>query len=163
MSNKHEDNQLDFFNNESETVAQTEDINGPDKSADLKEEEKMIESASGEKFTKEEWARPVFDGGPTRQEVEEWKEKYGNVYFIPLSDRYYIFRGLTRAEYREAVNNQSLSMLDREELFTDKCVLFPRNYQTAKDKGGNAGIPSALTEVIMDKSGFVAQSAPIKL
>lgn len=115
-------------------------------------------------WTKEEWLSPVVEGGPTRQEVEEWKDKYGNVYFTPFEGEIFIWRTLSRPEYREVIRNTELNMLDREEIITDKCVLFPRNYscQTYTSKG-RAGVPSLLSEMIMDKSGFVAQSAPIKL
>lgn len=115
-------------------------------------------------WTKEEWESPVVEGGPTRQEVEEWKDKYGSVYFTPFEGEIFIWRTLSRPEYREIIRNTELNMLDREEIITDKCVLFPRNYscQTYTQKG-RAGVPSLLSEMIMDKSGFVAQSAPIKL
>lgn len=162
MTNENvQDQQLDFFEEEKDDLKQMKTQEIQQKTE--QENDGLIVTASGEQFTQEEWTSPVFEGGPTRQEVEEWKEKYGNVYFIPLADNYYIFRALTRAEYREVIENQDLTLLDREEIFTEKCVLFPRNYRASKDSKGNAGVPSALAEVIMDKSGFIAQSAPIKL
>jgi hypothetical protein len=114
-------------------------------------------------YTEEEWNAPIFAGGPTRREVEEWKEKYRGVYFTPFDDEVYVWRVLERNEYRELINDRELTTLDRQEKIVEKCVLFPRNYTREKMITGKAGVPSLLSEMIMEKSGFVASSAPIKL
>lgn len=127
------------------------------------EDKKEIQLIRG-KWTPEEWTSPVIQNGPTRQEIEEWKDRYGSVYFTPFEGETFIWRTLNRPEYREIIRNTDLTMLDREEHITDKCVLFPRNFSCSEyTKEGKAGVPSLLSEMIMDKSGFVAQSAPIKL
>jgi hypothetical protein len=141
--------------------SETEDIEDQEYAEN---EPEMIQSPSGEMYTKEEWEAPVFADGPTRKEVEAWKEKYGQVYFTPFDDLIVIWRTLSRPEYREIIRNQELTMLDREEIIADKCVLFPYDFSCKKyTENGRAGIPSLLSEMIMDKSGFVAKSAPIKL
>ncbi|WP_089097204.1 hypothetical protein [Parageobacillus galactosidasius] len=143
---------------------ETEDIEKPDAQEHAVDEPEMIQAPSGEMYTKEEWESPVFANGPTRKEVEAWKEKYGQVYFTPFEDLIVIWRTLSRPEYREIVRNQDLTMLDREEIIADKCVLFPYDFSCKKyTENGRAGIPSLLTEMIMDKSGFIAKTAPIKL
>jgi len=114
-------------------------------------------------FTESEWNAPIFDGGPTRREIEEWKQKYGAVYFTPFEEEIFVWRTLGRDEYKVMIDDRSLTTMDREELMCEKVVLFPRNYTRAVMKSGKAGIPSLLAEMIMDKSGFVASSAPIKL
>ncbi|SFJ66159.1 hypothetical protein SAMN02799624_05437 [Paenibacillus sp. UNC496MF] len=116
-------------------------------------------------YTEAEWNAPVFDGfGPTRREVEEWKEKHPKgVYFTPFDGEVYIWRVLEREEYKGFINNRELTTMDREEEMTVKCVLYPRNLTREKLRTDKAGVPSLLSEMIMDKSGFVAQSAPIKL
>lgn len=105
----------------------------------------------------------IFENGPTKREVSEWKERYRSVYFTPFEDEIYVWRVLERSEYREIINRKEMTQLDREEIFVEKCMLFPRNYTKEKMIHGKAGVPSLLAEMIMDKSGFVAQSAPIKL
>ncbi len=125
--------------------------------------DKLIKTDRGEEFTEEDWVTPIFGGGPTRQEVEEWKDKYTDIYYTPYDDDIYIWRPLYRSEYREVITNESYTIHDREEVFTEKCVLFPRNYSLDKVKEGKAGVPSLLAEAIMEKSGFIAQTAPIKL
>lgn len=124
---------------------------------------KIIKTERGETFTEEEWVTPIFDGGPTRQEVEEWKDKYGSIYYTPFENGHFIWRTLTRQEYRQVVTDDTLTLHDREEKFTDMCVLFPRNFESSKMDKGNAGVASVLAEMIMEKSGFVAQTGPIKL
>lgn len=128
------------------------------------EEIVMYTGYDGVQYTEEEWHSPVVRNGPSRMEVEEWKERYdGHIYFTPFEGEVFVWRTLQRPEYREIIRDTTLNALDREELFTEKCVLFPRNFSIEKIKKSRAGIASLLSEMIMDKSGFVAQSAPIKL
>jgi hypothetical protein len=127
-------------------------------------EETLFEGYDGIQYTEEEWFAPVVKNGPSRMEVEEWKERHnGHVYFTPFESEVFVWRTLQRPEYREIIRDTTLNALDREELFTEKCVLFPRNFSIEQIKKSRAGIASLLSEMIMDKSGFVAQSAPIKL
>lgn len=117
----------------------------------------------GTRYTAQEWFSPAIVGGPTRQEVEEWKKRYENVYFIPFDSEVYIFRCLARPEYREIIRDPKLTALDREERIAEKCVLYPRDFSAEKMEKTNAGIPSLISEVIMEKSGFVAKTGAIKL
>jgi hypothetical protein len=144
-----------------ETIDQSDE-----KPEDSQEEEKKVvmhEGEDGVLYTEEEWVAPVVNNGPSRQEVEEWKERHGQVYFTPFSNDVFVWRTLQRPEYREIISDATLNALDREEYFTEKCVLYPRNFSLVNIKKSRAGIPSLLSEMIMEKSGFVAQSAPIKL
>lgn len=126
-------------------------------------EQTYYAGTDGVQYTEEEWHSPVVPNGPSRMEVEEWKERHGNVYFTPYDNEVYIWRVLRRPEYREIIRDTTLNALDREELFTEKCVLYPRNFNLEMIKKSRAGVASLLSEMIMEKSGFVAQSAPIKL
>ena len=130
---------------------------------EVQEETVWFTGADGVQYTEEEWHSPVVHNGPSRMEVEEWKERHGNVYFTPYDSEVYIWRVLRRPEYREIIRDTTLNALDREELFTEKCVLYPRNFNLETIKKSRAGVASLLSEMIMEKSGFVAQSAPIKL
>ena len=130
----------------------------------VKEEDvKTVLTERGEKFTEEEWKSPVFKNGPTREQVEAWKDKYEDIYFTPFDGETYIWRTLYREEYREVVSKADMTVFDKEETFTDLCVLFPLNYSSISARQKKAGIPTTLFSMIMDKSGFVAQTAPIKL
>ncbi len=155
--------QLELFTEEKEQdIEMSADQPEITETPDVKEE--MYKGFDGESYTKEEWLSPVVHNGPTRREVEGWKEKHGGfVYFTPFDGSVFVWRTLSRPEYREIVRDTTLTALDREELFTEKCVLFPYDFSLEKIKKSRAGIASLLSEMIMEKSGFVAQSAPIKL
>lgn len=162
-----EEKQLEMFEDEQDTANNQKEKNVSKTPKEKHEEktskkEKTITTKRGETFTLEEWESPAIAGGPLRKEIEEWKDKYGHVYFTPFEGEIYVWRTLGRKEYR-AVIQEDQNMMDREETVTEKCVLFPRNFKISDFEKGRAGIPSLLTEMIMEKSGFVAQSAPIKL
>lgn len=126
-------------------------------------DEPKHKGSDGTLYTTAEWESPVIHEGPSRKEVEGWKSRYTHVYFTPFDGEVYVWRTLQRPEYREIIRDATLTALDREEMFTEKCVLFPYDFSLEKIKKSRAGIASLLSEMIMDKSGFVAQSAPIKL
>jgi hypothetical protein len=119
-----------------------------------------------EDHLQEEWDdldELIFENGPTKRKVNEWKETYGDVFFTPFEDEIYIWKTLQRHEYRQIIAKKEINPMDREEVFVEKCVLFPEGYTKEIMNNGKAGVPSLLAEMIMDKSGFVAQSLPIKL
>lgn len=127
-------------------------------------QERLFKGLDGEVYTEDEWNSPAIIGGPTRKEVEGWKEKYdNNVYFLPFESGIHVFRTLKRDEYREIIRNAKLTSLDREEAIASKCVLFPYDFSIEKMAQRNAGEPSLLSEVVMEKSGFVAKTGAIKL
>jgi hypothetical protein len=128
---------------------------------EIEEKESEIENLDGELI--EEENDLIFEGGPSKKEINDWKEKYKHIYFTPFDDEVFVWKVLERREYRGIIANKDLSPLDREEVFVQQCVLYPRNYTKEKMTEGKAGIPSLLAEMIMEKSGFIAQSAPIKL
>ncbi|WAT23565.1 hypothetical protein O0R52_22555 (plasmid) [Bacillus halotolerans] len=158
-SNQAEEEQLGLFENEGSPDIE-EDNNQP-----VKENiDKVYKGYDGTEYSEVEWLSPAINNGPTRKEIEGWKEKYsGLIYFVPFDGDVFIFRPLERPEYREIVSNTTLSALDREEVFTEKCVIYPNDFSLEKIKKSRAGIASLLAEMIMEKSGFVAQTAPIKL
>lgn len=130
---------------------------------DKESKDKYYQGTDGTEYTEGEWNSPVVRNGPTRKEVEGWKKRYNHVYFTPFDGETFVWRTLQRPEYREIIRDQTITALDREEMFTEKCVLYPYDFSLEKIRNSRAGIASLLSEMIMDKSGFVAQSAPIKL
>lgn len=144
----------------SETIIMTP--TNPEKEEELYDEP-MHQGVDGVWYPESEWTAPISEGGPTRQEVEEWKSKYKRIYFLPFEEGIYIFRTLKRPEYKEIIRNAELSAMDREELFAERCILFPRDFTIAKANETDAGIVSVLSDAIMEKSGFMAQTGIIKL
>lgn len=126
-------------------------------------EEEMYEGVDGVLYPASEWFSPIITNGPTREEVEDWKRKYKRIYYLPFDEGIYIFRALKRPEYKEIIRNVDLSALDREEMFAERCVLFPRDFTIEKANEGDAGVVSVLSDAIMEKSGFMAKTGIIKL
>lgn len=162
MEKAKKENTIQEDTNKQSDIVEKHEIN--EENIENKQPNKPVfTGVDGTEYSEEEWYAPVVKNGPTRMEVEEWKERYGGIYFTPFESEPFVWRTLSRPEYREIIRDQTLTALDREEMFTEKCVLFPRNFTIEKMLKSRAGIPSLLSEMIMDKSGFVAQSAPIKL
>lgn len=135
-----------------------------DEQSDVQVKERVYKGYDGTLYDESEWLAPVVVNGPTRQEVEEWKEKYNDeIYFIPIVDEIYVFRALKRPEYRNIVKNPNLDSMQREESIANTCILYPRNFTTETTDDVNAGVPSILSEVIMEKSGFLSKTGAIRL
>lgn len=96
---------------------------------------------------------PIFEGGPTKGEVEAWKQQWGEVYVSTECGRKFIWRILLRAEYKELFKNNKGDNLWKEERVVERCLLWP---QLSYDQlvVGPAGLPTSLADKIMRKSGF---------
>lgn len=108
----------------------------------------------------------LWQDGPTAGQVIQWKEQHGDVYVtsFDFAKDHYLWRTLTRGEYRAIMQNlerivgsgkvsQSEANMDNEETITEMCLLFPR-MNKSDFKGSKAGIPTALSEEILEASGF---------
>ncbi len=128
-------------------------------------DEQEKEAAPQERiYTEEELDSEIFSGGPTRRQVEEWKKDYKGVYFTPFEKEVYVWRKINRSEYRSLIEeNKNGTTMDREDKITVMCTLWPPNLTIEDMITVDGGVPSLLSEMIMQKSGFVAQSAPITL
>lgn len=126
--------------------------------------EYIHKGADGTLYTERQWNRQVHVNGPTRKEIEGWKEKYGvkKISMIVVGGDIFVFRTLKRPEYREVLRNQELTALDREEVFSEKCTLFPYNFSTDNDEF-DAGIYTILSDAIIDRSGFTSTTGIIRL
>ena len=110
----------------------------------------------------------IFEGGPTFDQVENWKNEFGDIYRIDFDSETIIFRTVSRFEYKQMVNNiegnqGSNTNWFREEQICDKAVLYPEDYTREKMTDGKAGIPTVVSEYILSKSGFNSNSGPQKL
>ena len=107
---------------------------------------------------------PIFEGGPTPSKVEELKEKHGDIYMTEFEDEsVYIWKPLSRKEFKDIMKAEGADALFREERVCEKCVVWPENYDFMAMTTGRAGVPTILSEQIMDRSGFMAKSGPIAL
>lgn len=105
----------------------------------------------------------LFPDGPKMELVEEWKSKYGAVYLTEFDEEVFLWRTLTRKEYKDVMKNQQADSFYKEERICDRCILWPDEYNFLKMTHGKAGIPSLISEQIMEKSGFTARVGAIRV
>lgn len=97
----------------------------------------------------------VFEDGPTFDELAEWKSRYNGDIFASEFDIPYVWRPLRRNEYKSLQRTQGQDEFYQEEAICRTCVLWPKNYADQKMAFGKAGIPSMLSQLILEQSGFV--------
>jgi len=125
----------------------------------VQEESKSIEDLDD--------AQEIWDGGPTAKKIKEWKEIYGDIYVTSLSfDKHIVWRVLSRLEYKNLVKKMEqlvqagqLSSAEanmwNEESISELCILYPE-YDRNNSAGIMAGVPSLISQEVLEASGFVA-------
>ena len=109
----------------------------------------------------------IWENGPTAGQIKKWKTEHGDVYVTSLTfDKHVVWRTLTRNEYKQLVKKMEqlvqagqLSTAEanlwNEEAITEICLLFPA-YDRVALSNEMAGLPSLLSQEILEASGFVA-------
>ena len=112
-------------------------------------------------------AQEIWEGGPTAGEIKRWKEVYGDIYVTSLSfDKHIVWRVLSRLEYKNLVKKMEqlvqagqLSSAEanmwNEEAIAEMCMLYPE-YDKNNTAGVMAGVPSLISQEVLEASGFVA-------
>jgi hypothetical protein len=112
-------------------------------------------------------AEEIWEDGPTAGMIKSWKEIHGDVYVTSLTyEKHVVWRTLARNEYKQLVKKMEqlvqggqLSTAEanlwNEEAITEICILFP-DYNKVSLMEDMAGIPSLLSQEILEASGFVA-------
>jgi hypothetical protein len=133
--------------------------------SDYSDEQIPVEQAT----TVEELAddQVIFDNGPTAGQIKAWKKQYGEVYVTSISfDKHIIWRVLSRIEYKQLVKKMETLMqagqlsnaeanMWNEEAISELCILFP-SYDKQALTGDMAGLPSLISQEVLEASGFVA-------
>lgn len=107
----------------------------------------------------------IWTGGPTAGTVKDWMEQYKGVYVTSISfEEHYAWRTLKRSEYAristqlesiaEGKSETEITMLN-EELICMTCVLYPEITEAELDDLP-AGIPTLISQHILERSGFTA-------
>lgn len=94
-----------------------------------------------------------------KRQLEIWKEQYQAVWLTEINDIYFVWRGLTRAEYRKALEYYP-DDFERSEYVCRLCVLDPVDVDYSADI--YAGVPETLAEDILKESGFLSDSTKIE-
>ena len=107
----------------------------------------------------------LWENGPTAGQVVAWKAEYGDVFITNVTyDKHVVWRTLRRPEYKQLVRQieqlltsekmtQTEANMYNEELTCTICTLFPKYAMADFDKE-MAGLPSILSQQIMESSGF---------
>jgi hypothetical protein len=106
----------------------------------------------------------IYPGGPTQSQVDQWKELYGQIYMTEVDeDDAFIWRVLNRKEFKDILKIDGADAMYREERVCEACILWPEGYSFDNMAGGKAGVPTVLSEQIMEKSGFAPKTGPVAL
>lgn len=109
----------------------------------------------------------IWEGGPNAGQIKHWKSIHGDVYVTSITyDKHIVWRTLTRNEYKQLVKkmeqlvqagqlSSAEANLWNEEAITEICLLFPA-YDRMALSNEMAGLPSLLSQEILEASGFVA-------
>lgn len=151
---------------EPEEASDSPESEAPDEESDDDAEEEVEEEISVDDLPDD---AELWIGGPTIAEIKAWKEEYGdgNVYVTSITyDKHVVWRTMTRPEYSAHIRNmeklmesgqlsQAAAGLYNEEAITQLCTLYPE-YDRKNQTKELAGLPSLLSQEIMEASGFVA-------
>ena len=86
----------------------------------------------------------LFAMGPTYDMLADWKSRYKEE----------VYRPLRRSEYKTMQRAQGTDEFYNEESVCRTCVLWPDNYANQEMAFGKAGIPTLLSQLILEQSGF---------
>lgn len=104
---------------------------------------------------------------PSEQWIVEKKKKHGKLFKVVLSGQLYIYRYLTRSEFKAIqkeifpqipAQGQPLSpdvQASLEERVTKLCTLWPENIEKEEDLPAN--VPTILSQYISDASGYIEE------
>ena len=94
------------------------------------------------------------------QQIQNWKEKYWDIYYIEICEEQFLFREISCHEYRTGIRVFDQDTVSLEEYICKVCVLEPPDYDFA---GCTAGIPTVLSNIILNESGFGEPIKPNRL
>lgn len=116
-----------------------------------------------EDFEEIDGEEELLPNGPTHDQVEEWKGRYGKVFLTQIGGQPYVYRPIRRNEYKTIMKIQNTDRYYTEEKICATCVIFPANYQQVAMSQGLAGVPTVMAEMILEQSGFNPSIESIQL
>lgn len=122
-----------------------------------------VESTKLEDEKNEIYALIEKEGGPSKETIDEWRNKYGDKVYVMRIDENetYIYRYITRPEFKNIANQISEVQKGKEDLFSElvckKCVLYPKIDEHFLLTCG-AGTLGSLTDAIQFVSNFIPDS-----
>jgi len=146
------------------TAAEEEVVQAQEAVEEVEGTEEEVAAAIPEELIGENGEELLFPNGPAVAQVEEWKSQYGEeVYLTEFEEDIFIWRPITRKEYKQVMKVQNADTYYKEERICESVVLFPEQYNFMNMTNGKAGIPTLLSELVMEKSGFQAKTGAMRL
>lgn len=100
-------------------------------------------------------AEEVFAGGPTYSQLSEWKSRFNDeIYMSDFGDKTYLWRPIRRKEFKDLNKIEGVDEFNLEERICTLCVLWPEDFNHHQIIFGKAGVPTMLSQLITEKSGF---------
>ncbi len=102
----------------------------------------------------------IWPEGPLKSQIEAWINIFKTAGLdvglseFPSGERF-IWRSISRTEYKAITSAPNTTGLIREEMITELCTLWPEVYDYEVQASAKGGIPGALAKTIMQSSGFV--------
>lgn len=155
MTSRKKEKELDLPVMLEETVEVVEEQEGVEEFVEEFETNELMYDADGNEL--------LFPGGPTLTRVEEWKSLHGEVFLTEFDEDVFLWRTLKRKEYKDIMKINGADQYYKEERIVDKVALYPENYNFMAMTNGKAGVPTLLSELVMEKSGFQAKTGAMKL
>lgn len=126
------------------------------KQADEEIEDEMVHESIEEEASFD-GNQEIYTGGPTYNKLQQWKSLYSDeVYMTEFGDETVIFRPIRRREYRDIYEVEGdVNQYYIEEQVCRKSILWPEDYADQRMAFGKAGIPTTLSQIILERSGFL--------
>lgn len=142
-------------------------VQAVEETVEVQEVEEMEETTNGalpDELIGPDGEELLFPNGPSVAQVEEWKSRFGDeVYLTEFEEEIFLWRPITRKEYKQVMKVQNADSFYKEERICDAVILYPQGYNFMQMSSGKAGIPTLLAELVMEKSGFQAKTGAMKL
>lgn len=153
-----------------ETVADSFNPGSEDNAQKVQEAKAAAETPAEEEeydSTKMDPEEEVWPGGPNFEQINAWKEQFGDVYVTSVTpDKHIVWRTLTRFEYRRLIKtleqqlstgqvSQGEANMNNEDSIAEMCILYPP-YSRQNASADLAGIASTISQQVMEASAFVS-------
>ena len=109
---------------------------------------------------------------PTQEWLDAQKKKYGRMFKVVISGKTYIYRYMTRSEFKEIQKSIEPEMtptgpivtqaqaLELEDKVVSLCLLWPEDFNVDSVE---AGVSSQIAAFVSNSSGFVVDEEPVEL
>lgn len=105
------------------------------------------------------------DYGVTEDQIEAWKNNYGNIYISQIHEdgKAFLWKKLNRAEYRQIIESGAMSKeMSYQDAVLRKCMLAPKPSHEFLSVSDAGLIPTLFTQ-IMFQSGFIPEQLALSL